>query len=215
MCTSIILKTFVPGMAGQPTPDQRIRCGIVSGITGIACNILLVIVKIILAILSGSIAVAADAVNNLADAGSGIIAAAGFRLSSTPPDAEHPFGHGRTEYVAALIVALLITGLGITFLKDSVFALFNSSKVSADNITIVIFSATLLLKCWLFFFYRKVAKLINSEVIRAAAYDSLSDCLGTLAVVISLIVSRYTSFPVDGCAGILIALLILWKKEKH
>ena len=88
-------------MTGQPTPDQRIRCGIVSGITGIACNILLVIVKIILAILSGSIAVAADAVNNLADAGSGIIAAAGFRLSSTPPDAEHPFGHGRTEYVAA------------------------------------------------------------------------------------------------------------------
>ncbi|MBR2625265.1 MAG: cation transporter [Lentisphaeria bacterium] len=210
MFTSIILKTFVPGMTGQPTPDQRIRCGIVSGITGIACNILLVIVKIILAILSGSIAVAADAVNNLADAGSGIIAAAGFRLSSTPPDAEHPFGHGRTEYVAALIVALLITGLGITFLKDSVFALFNSSKVSADNITIIIFSATILLKCWLFFFYRKVAKLINSEVIRAAAYDSLSDCLGTLAVVISLIVSRYTSFPVDGCAGILIALLILW-----
>ncbi len=210
MITSAILKLSVPGFGTTLTPEARIRCGIVSGITGIVCNILLVAIKLTLAFISGSIAVAADAVNNLSDAGSGIITVAGFRLSSQPPDAEHPFGHGRTEYVAALVVALLIVGLGVSFLKDSVIALFHPAEIAAENITVIIFAATILIKCWMFFFFRKVGNLINSEVIKAAAYDSLSDCLGTLVVVASLILSRYTTFPVDGAAGILVALLILW-----
>ena len=210
MITSAILKLSVPGFGTTLTPETRIRCGIVSGITGIVCNILLVAIKLTLAFISGSIAVAADAVNNLSDAGSGIITVAGFRLSSQPPDAEHPFGHGRTEYVAALVVALLIVGLGVSFLKDSVIALFHPAEIAAENITVIIFAATILIKCWMFFFFRKVGNLINSEVIKAAAYDSLSDCLGTLVVVASLILSRYTTFPVDGAAGILVALLILW-----
>ncbi len=210
MFTTLILNLFVPEHRNHMTPEVRIRCGIVSGITGIICNILLVIIKLSLALISGSIAVAADAVNNLSDAGSGIITVAGFRLSSQPPDAEHPFGHGRTEYVAGLVVSLLIAGLGITFLKDSIFALFKPSKISADYITIIIFCATILIKCWMFFFFRKVGNLINSDVIKAAAYDSLSDCLGTGLVVISLIASRCTAFPVDGVAGIIVALLILW-----
>ncbi|MBO7146436.1 MAG: cation transporter [Lentisphaeria bacterium] len=210
MLTSLILKIFVPGMSKTPDQKTRLRCGVISGITGIACNLLLVIIKIILAVLSGSIAVAADAVNNLSDAGSGIITIAGFRLSSRPPDAEHPFGHGRTEYVAGLVVALLIVGLGFTFLKDSFIALFRPQKIHADILTIIIFSATILIKCWLFFFYRRIAALIRSDVIRAAAYDSLSDCLGTVVVIISLIVARYTDFPVDGIAGIIVAAMILW-----
>ena len=210
MLSSLILKLFVPGSKNGLTPALRVRCGIVSGITGIVCNIVLVIIKLTLAAFTGSIAVAADAVNNLSDAGSGVITVAGFRLSSQPPDAEHPFGHGRTEYIAALIVALLIVGLGISFLKDSVVALFRPSPIAANNLTIIIFCATIIIKCWMFFFFRKVAKLINSEVIKAAAYDSLSDCLGTGVVAGSLICSRYTAFPVDGCAGIIVALMILW-----
>lgn len=210
MLTSIILKYSVPGITEQLTPAQRTRCGVVSGITGIVCNLLLVIVKVVLAIMSGSIAMAADAVNNLSDAGSGIITIVGFRLSSQPPDAEHPFGHGRTEYVAGLVVALLIMGLGISFLKDSVVALFRPGKVDCSNMGLIIFSAAILVKCWLFFFYYKVSKLIRSDVVKAAAYDSLSDCIGTTLVIISLIASRYTDFPLDGCAGIIVAGMILW-----
>ena len=140
MLTTLILKTFVPGFGKSLTPAERVRCGIVSGITGIVCNVLLAVLKVILAILSGSIAVAADAVNNLSDAGSGVIAVAGFRLSSQPPDAEHPFGHGRTEYVAALIVAVLIVALGVSFLKDSVMALFREPGEAAGN-GVIVFSA--------------------------------------------------------------------------
>ena len=197
-------------MGKSPTTSERIRCGVVSGIVGIACNVLLSVIKIILAIISGSIAMAADAVNNLSDAGSGVITVAGFHLSSRPPDAEHPFGHGRTEYVAGLVVSLLIVGLGITFLKDSFVAIFRPGKLSADPVLIVIFSCTLLVKCFLFFFYRKVAALIHSDVIRASAYDSLSDCLGTLVVIASLILNLYVDFPMDGCAGVVVACLILW-----
>lgn len=192
------------------TPELRVRCGIVSGITGIACNLLLAAVKLILAALSGSISIAADAVNNLSDTASGIIAVAGFKMSSQPPDAEHPFGHGRTEYVAGLVVATMIMGLGIAFLKDSVIAIFKPSNAVFSNAVIAVLFAAILVKCWLFFFYRKVAKLINSDVIRAAAFDSLSDCLGTFVAVGALSLSRFTAFPVDGCAGVIIAGMILW-----
>ena len=169
MLTALLLKLFVPEAHQKMTREVRIRCGIVSGITGIVCNLLLAAVKIILAVISGSISAAADAVNNLSDMASGVIAVAGFKFSSHPPDAEHPFGHGRTEYVAGLVVATLILGLGITFLKDSVVAIFKPSKIGFSNMVIIIFASTIVVKCWLFFFYRKVGKMINSDVIRAAA----------------------------------------------
>lgn len=210
MLTDLILKLFVPKTGKEYNTEERTRCGVVSGFVGIISNVLLAAVKIILAVVSGSIAMGADAVNNLSDAGSSIITVAGFRLSSRPPDAEHPFGHGRTEYVAGLVVSLLIMGLGITFLKDSVVAIFRPGKMSADLLLITIFSCTILVKCFLFFFYRRVAKLIHSDVIRAAAYDSLSDCLGTGVVILSLILNLYIDFPVDGCAGVIVAGLILW-----
>ena len=210
MLSSLILKFAVPEINGTLTPQQRNRCGIVSGIAGIVCNIILAIIKVTLALITGSIAMGADAVNNLSDAGSGIITVAGFRLSSQPPDAEHPFGHGRSEYVAALIVALLIVGLGMNFLKDSIFSLFKTSQIECSNSVIIILGATVLVKCWLFFFYRKIGKLINSDVIKAAALDSLSDTLGTLLVIGALISSRYTTFPLDGVAGIVIAGMILY-----
>lgn len=210
MLTSLILKLAVPDICSPMLPQQRYRCGIVSGITGIVCNIILAIIKITLAVITGSIAMGADAINNLSDAGSGIITVAGFRLSSQPPDAEHPFGHGRSEYVAALIISLVIIGLGMNFMKDSVFSVFRSSQITCSNSILIIFAATVLVKCWLFFFYRKIGKLINSDVVKAAALDSLSDCLGTLLVIGALISARYTAFPLDGIAGIVIAGMILW-----
>ncbi len=211
MLTNLLLKVFVPGADKVLTPEKRVRCGIVSGIVGIVCNAVLAVVKIALAVYAGSIAIAADAVNNLSDAGTGIITAIGFRISGAPPDAEHPFGHGRTEYVAGLVVAVLVMVLGITFLKDSIASLFQEQKsIKGGIVTIIIFASTVLVKCWLFFFYRKIAKLLSSDVVRAAAYDSLSDCVGTLLVIAALIASRYTTFPLDAVAGIILALMILW-----
>jgi cation diffusion facilitator family transporter len=210
MLTEIILSTAIPGYKENLTPEMRIKCGIAGGITGIICNIFLAIVKFTLAVISGSIAAGADAVNNLSDAGTGLITVSGFRLSRRAPDAEHPFGHGRTEYVAALIVALLVMGLGVTFLKDSIVSLFQKNSIEFSTVTTVIFSSTILVKCWLFFFYRKLARLINSDMLKAAAYDSLSDCLGTLIVVGAMIGSKYTAFPLDGCGGIIVAGMIFW-----
>ena len=210
MLTDLILKLSVPGYNDKLDQTSRIRCGIVSGVTGIACNIILIVIKLILAITTGSIAIAADAVNNLSDAGSGIITIAGFHLSSRPPDAEHPFGHGRTEYVAGLVVALLVVVLGVTFLKDSITSIFRPKEISASVISIIILSSTVVIKCWMFFFYRKVSILINSDVVRAAAYDSLSDCLGTTIVIASLILAKFVKVPLDGYAGIIVAAMILW-----
>lgn len=210
MLTTLILKTFVQGYSANMDLAARTRCGVVSGVVGIGCNILIAVIKIVLAVISGSIAVAADAVNNLSDAGAGVITVAGFRMSAQPPDAEHPFGHGRTEYIAGLVVSLIIVGLGITFFKDSIVSLCRPSKISADTISICIFAATMTVKCWLFFFYRKIGKLIDSEVIRASAIDSLSDCLSTGVVIISLVAARYTDFPVDGIAGLIVAAMILF-----
>ncbi|MBQ4328301.1 MAG: cation transporter [Lentisphaeria bacterium] len=210
MLTEIILSAAVPGYKKNLTPEMRIKCGIAGGITGIVCNVFLAIVKFTLAVISGSVAAGADAVNNLSDAGTGLITVSGFRLSSRAPDAEHPFGHGRTEYVTALIVALLVMGLGVTFLKDSIVSLFRSSDTEFSTAAIIIFSSTILVKCWLFFFYRKLAGLINSDMLKAASYDSLSDCLGTLIVVGAMIGSKYTAFPLDGWAGIVVAGMIFW-----
>ena len=210
MLTEIILSAAVPGYKKNLTPEMRIKCGIAGGITGIVCNVFLAIVKFTLAVISGSVAAGADAVNNLSDAGTGLITVSGFRLSSRAPDAEHPFGHGRTEYVTALIVALLVMGLGVTFLKDSIVSLFRSSDAEFSTAAIIIFSSTILVKCWLFFFYRKLAGLINSDMLKAASYDSLSDCLGTLIVVGAMIGSKYTVFPLDGWAGIVVAGMIFW-----
>lgn len=210
MLTDLILKLSVPEYGKNMSQQTRVRCGIVSGVTGIICNLVLIIIKFVLAFTTGSIAIAADAVNNLSDAGAGVITIAGFHISSRPPDAEHPFGHGRTEYVAGLVVSLLVVVLGITFFKDSVTSIIHPKKISAGTVGIVILSSTILIKCWMFFFYMKIAKLINSDVVKAAAYDSLSDCLGTLLVIVSLIIARFVDFPVDGCAGIIVASMILW-----
>jgi len=139
----------------------------------------------------------------------------------TNPDGSHGFIYnpdgphsrkGGNAYRGAFIAVLtvLVAVLGISFLKDSFAALFRKSTVHAEVITIVILSATMLVKCWMFFFYRHAAKLLSSPVLRASAYDSLSDCAGTTVVVISLLLSRYTDFPVDGAAGMIVALMTLW-----
>ncbi|MCQ2352344.1 MAG: cation diffusion facilitator family transporter [Victivallaceae bacterium] len=210
MLTQWLLELFVRDRENTRDPVVRLRYGMLSGAVGIAVNLLLVAIKGTAAILSGSIALGADAVNNLSDAGSSIITLSGFKMSAKPADNEHPFGHGRIEYVSALIVATIITAVGINFFKEAVVRIFSPSALLNDWKFIVLVAGTMLFKVWLFLFYRRVGGKIDSEMLKAQAFDSLSDLISTGIVLAGLILSRYTAFPVDGVAGVAVAVFIVW-----
>ncbi len=209
MLTDLLIRLFVPDYQISGKPSVRLAYGVMTGFVGIAVNLLLFAVKLTAGLIAGSIAIAADAVNNLSDAGSSIITVVGFKLSSRPADSGHPFGHGRMEYIAGVVVSVIILAVGFDFLKESVMRIFSGSPVHASPLVLGIVAGTMLLKGWLFFFYRKIGKKIDSDVIRAAAFDSLSDMLGTGIVLGAVFASRYTDFPVDGCAGALVAVVLL------
>ncbi len=209
MITNLLIRLFVRDYAHPEKPSVRLSYGLMTGFVGIAVNLLLFAVKLTAGLIAGSIAIAADAVNNLSDAGTSIITVVGFKLSSRPADSGHPFGHGRMEYIAGVIVSVIILAVGFDFLKESVMRIFSPTRVYAGGIVLLIVAGTMLLKGWLFFFYRKIGKKIDSDVIRAAAFDSLSDMLGTAIVLGAVFAARYTDFPVDGCAGVLVAAVLL------
>ena len=209
MLSELIVKIFIKDSKSPEKPEVRLAYGVLAGWGGVIVNIILFSVKFAVGMLSGSIAIAADAVNNLSDCGSGAITLLGFKMGAKPPDNEHPFGHGRLEYVAALIVAVIIVAVGFNFLKESVMRIFNPSEVKADNLMLAIIGGTLLFKLWLFFFYRLIAKKIESTAVKAAAFDSLSDILATSVVVGAVFANRFTTFPIDGCAGTLVALIVI------
>ena len=209
MLTKILIKLFIPGFDHPEKPSVRVAYGIFSGYVGIIVNSLLFLLKFTVGILSGSIAIAADAINNLSDAGSGIVTVFGFKLSAKPADSGHPFGHGRIEYVAGVIVSIIIIAVGLDFLKESVIRIFSPAGVKLDKVLICLVAGSLLFKAWLFFFYRHIGKKINSDTVLAASFDSLSDLICTSVVIFAAVASKYTKFPVDGCAGMIVALLVL------
>ncbi len=207
--TGLLIRLFVKHP--DRTDDQRVResYGVLGGAVGIVCNVLLFIVKLSVGLLTGSIAVAADAVNNLSDAGSAMIALFGARMAARPADDRHPFGHGRMEYVAGLVVAVIIIAVGLDFFKSSIERIFEPAEVTLSALLFVLAACSIPVKLWMFFFYRTLAKRIDSPVLRATAFDSLSDILTTSVVLVSLYTSTLTSFPVDGVAGVLVAGLVV------
>jgi len=209
MLTRLLIHLFVPDSEHTERPQVRLRYGVFSGGVGIAVNVTLSVLKFAVGIASGSVAVAADAVNNLSDAGSSVVAILGFKLSVKPADSGHPFGHGRVEHIAGVIVAVVVIAMGLNFLKESVLRIFHPGEVRMSTAMIILVAGTMLLKAWLYFFYRFIGKTIGSETIIAAAFDSLSDLGATSAVLVAVVAGRFTGFPVDGCAGVLVALLVL------
>ncbi len=205
----LLIQFFVKNNKDITSPPVRTAYGILTGWVGILSNLVLCLVKLGIGIFSGSIAISADAVNNLSDAGSSAITLIGFKMAAKPADDEHPFGHGRIEYVAGLVVAIIIVAVGLNFLKTSFERILHPAEITITTTALLILLLTLPVKLWMFFFYRKVARRIGSETIHAVAFDSLSDILTTSLVILSLIVSRFTDLPVDGCAGLLVALFIV------
>lgn len=210
MLTRLLIRLLVPDAAHPERPPVRLAYGLLSGYVGIAVNLLLFGVKLSIGMITGSVAIAADALNNLSDSGNSIISVVGFRLSAKPADNEHPFGHGRMEYIAALIISVIIVAVGLNFLKESITRIFRPETLDLNGLAIGILAGTLLLKVWLFFFYRHIGRKIDSRVLTAAAFDSLSDLAATTMVLIALLLSPYTSLPLDGIAGGIVALLVVW-----
>jgi len=193
--------------------DSRNKCGIASGIIGIAANLVLSAFKLIIGILTASVAIMADAMNNLSDAGSSIISLVSFRLSAKPADRDHPFGHARIEYVASMVVSFLILLVGFEMLTDSLGVIFGFSETETPNFSItslIILGFSILVKFFLSLYYRKVGKKINSSVILASATDSLFDAISTLAVLISSIIIKITAIAIiDAIVGLLVSIMIL------
>ena len=209
MFNKLLLRCFVPGSEHPEKPSVRAACGIFSGYVGIAVNVLLFALKLTIGIISGSIAVAADAINNLSDAGSGVVTVLGFKLASKPADREHPFGHGRIELCCGVVVAVIIMMMGLDFLKEAVSRILSGGEVKMTPLLCGLLAGSLLFKLWLFFFYRYTGKLINSATLTAASFDSLSDMGGTAVVLLAVMASKYTSLPVDGVSGVLVAVMVI------
>lgn len=203
-------RILLPGGYLKDDPKLRLRIGMVTGILGIFCNLLLFGAKIFAGVVSGSISIVVDAINNLSDAASSIITAAGFKISDTPADEEHPFGHGRMEYVAGLSLSIVIVALGLNFLKSSLERMIHPEFVTMTALTYTVLLGSCVVKIGMYFFYRRVAKTIDSVTLRAAAFDSVSDVAGTLTVTAALILSKFLSVPLDGVAGALVSVFIIW-----
>lgn len=196
----------------QNTSDVKVRqsYGMLCGIVGIFFNILLFTGKFLAGSLSHSIAITADAFNNLSDAASSIITLVGFKMAGQKPDPDHPFGHGRIEYISGLLVSVLILFMGFELLKSSVIKIFQPVELSFSPLIVAILVASILVKCYMAYYNRCIGRKINSSAMLATATDSLSDTLATTVVLIATLVSHFTGFIIDGYCGVLVGLFICY-----
>ncbi len=208
---NILSRLFIKDHTNYKDSNVRTAYGILCGALGIFLNLLLFGLKLTFGILSSSMAITADAFNNLSDAASSIVEILGFKLAAMEPDREHPFGHGRIEYVSGLIISLLIFIVGIELIKSSVETIFTPSDetVEVNYMNIAILCGAIVIKFYMYLYNHFIGKKIDSVSLEAVAKDSLGDMISTLTVIGSLIASRYTTLPVDGIAGTIVGLFIL------
>ena len=211
--TSLLIKLFVKNYKETSDPTVRKDYGTLSSVVGIIVNFLLGAMKLFIGFISGSVAIMADAFNNISDSGTSVITLISFKLASKPADKEHPFGHARIEYIASMIVSFIILLVGAELLLDSgktILGFSEQRETAITTVTIIILSVSILMKLLLGMFYRKIAKTIDSSVIKAAAADSFSDTLSTAAVLVSSIIIRLTDwYIVDAIVGIGVSIPII------
>jgi cation diffusion facilitator family transporter len=210
MLSQILVSRFIKDNKNTQNEKVRESYGYLAGIIGIIVNALLFAVKLSIGLISGSIAVTADAFNNLSDAASSVITIAGFKLASKPADLEHPFGHGRIEYISALIVSFMVMMVGFQFIKSSFDRIMNPTAVTFELIPFILLLISIGAKIWLSRFNKFIGKSINSSALQASSLDALGDVFTSSSVALSLLISRWTAFPIDGYIGILVALFILY-----
>lgn len=209
--TQFLIRCFIKRPDDVKDAAVRTAYGNLASLVGMACNILLCIGKLLAGTLFGSIAIMADALNNLSDASSNVVSLIGFRLAAKAPDAEHPYGHARYEYLAGLVVSVTILAIGLSLLKESALKVLHPTPVAFSWLSIGVLAASILVKLWLSGFNRAVGKKINSETLMATAADSRNDVLTTGAVLLSTILCSLTGYGiVDGIMGVGVAAFILW-----
>ena len=208
--TDFLVKHFIKEYEHTEKVSVRTAYGVLASIVGIFCNILLFIVKFIVGLTVHSVSVMADAFNNLSDAGSSLISFVGVKIASKPADEEHPFGHGRMEYISALVVSFLVLEVGFTFLKDSIHKIKSPEILNFQMFSILILILSIGVKLWLGLFNRKLGRKIDSKVMIAMFTDSMGDVLITSATILSLLFFHFTKINIDGFIGIGVALVVMW-----
>lgn len=206
---NLLVKTFVKDAGNVQDPQVRQRYGTLSGAVGIFLNLLLSAGKMIAGLITGSIAITADAFNNLTDAGSSVVTLVGFRMAGKQADDDHPFGHGRIEYLSGLAVSVVILLVGLELAKSSVEKIIHPEPVEFSWLSAGILIAAICVKLWMSYFNRSLSRRIGSAAMAATATDSLSDAVATSAVLLSAIIGKFTGVNIDAWAGILVALFIL------
>ena len=208
--TELLVKTFVKDYQNTEEAKVRTAYGVLASLVGIVCNLLLFGGKMAVGLVLHSVSVMADAFNNLSDAASSVIGFIGVKMAEKPADEEHPFGHGRIEYIAALIVSFLVIEVGFTFFKNAIAKIRTPEELSFNLISMGILLASVAVKLWLSFFNKKLGKRINSTVMQATATDALGDVVTTLATMGSILFFYFTKINIDGYVGLAVSLLVMW-----
>ena len=208
--TEFLVTHFIKNHEAVEKVSVRTAYGVLASVVGIFCNVFLFGMKLILGLVLHSVSVTADAFNNLSDAGSSIISFIGVKMAEKPADEEHPFGHGRMEYIAAMIVAFLVMEVGFTFLKDSFSKIWHPETLHFQAISIAILLLSIGVKLWLGVFNRKLGEKIQSKVMMAVFADSMGDVITTSATILSLIVYGLTGVNIDAFVGLGVALVVMW-----
>ncbi len=207
---TLLSKLFIKNR--EEVKDQKVRqaYGVLCGAVGIFLNLCLFAGKFIAGFISNSIAITADAFNNLSDAGSSIITLIGFKMAGQKPDPDHPFGHGRIEYISGLLVSVIILLMGFELLKSSVTKIIHPEELTFSPVILVILIVSILVKCYMFFYNKTLGKKLNSSAMMATGTDSLSDTLATTVVLISTLVAHFSGLAIDGWCGVAVGLFICY-----
>ncbi|MBQ8231591.1 MAG: cation transporter [Lachnospiraceae bacterium] len=205
---TLLTKLFIKDYENTSSPKVRQAYGILCGAAGIGFNLLLFAGKFLAGILSNSIAITADAINNLSDAGSSIITLVGFKMAGQKPDPDHPFGHGRIEYISGLMVSFIILLMAFELIKSSVDKILHPEELSFSPVVLGILIASIAVKCYMAYYNRKIGKKLDSAAMMATATDSMSDTAATTVVLIATLVAHFTGIQIDGYCGIVVGLFI-------
>ena len=208
--TNLLPRLFIRDYKNFENPTVRSAYGKLAGVVGIICNVLLFAAKLAIGLLSGSVSITADAVNNLSDASSSVVTLLGFKLAEKPADEDHPYGHARMEYLSGLAVAALILVIGVELVKSSVTKIIHPEPVAFSPALVVVLVLSMAVKLWMCHFNSSLGRRMDSDTLKATAADSRNDVITTGAVLLAAIVAQVTNLYIDGYAGLLVALFILW-----
>ncbi|SEG12252.1 cation diffusion facilitator family transporter [Eubacterium ruminantium] len=204
-----MIRTFIKDYDDTRNPEVRKKYGMLAGGFGIFCNIMLAVLKVVIGIMSGAFSIVGDAINNMSDAASSIVTLISFKLSGKPADREHPYGHGRLEYVSGFIVAVLVLAIALNLFKESIVNIVKKTPISVSIVTIIILSGTILIKLYMSIFYMHISRTIKSAAMRVTAVDSRSDCICTSVALVSVLVMLCFKVNIDGYAGAIVALFVI------